>query len=67
MIDNVDINKIQKELILQAYSMLKKGGELIYSTCSFSYEEDEEAIPFAVRVVVYDNFHVSNNCIGSKY
>ena len=30
-------------------------------------EEDEKAIPFAVRVVVYDNFHVSNNCIGSKY
>ena len=22
---------------------------------------------FPVRVVVYDNFHVSNNCIGSKY
>ena len=21
----------------------------------------------ANRVVVYDNFHVSNNCIGSKY
>ena len=27
----------------------------------------KKAIPFAVRVVVYDNFHVSNNCIGSKY
>ena len=30
-------------------------------------EEDEKAIPFAVRVGVYDNLHVSNNCIGSKY
>lgn len=35
---------IQKELITYAYSMLKPGGKLIYSTCSFSYEEDEEVI-----------------------
>lgn len=35
---------IQKELIEIAYKMLKKGGKLIYSTCSFSYEEDEEII-----------------------
>ena len=33
---------IQKELIDYAYKMLKPGGKLIYSTCSFSYEEDEE-------------------------
>ena len=42
-------SKIQKELILQAYSMLKKGGELIYSTCSFSYEEDEEVISYLLE------------------
>lgn len=35
---------IQKELIEIAYKMLKKGGKLIYSTCSFSYEEDEEIV-----------------------
>ena len=34
--------EIQKELISYAYKMLKQGGKLIYSTCSFSYEEDEE-------------------------
>ena len=34
--------EIQKELISYAYKMLKPGGRLIYSTCSFSYEEDEE-------------------------
>lgn len=34
--------EIQKELISYAYKMLKPGGKLIYSTCSFSYEEDEE-------------------------
>ena len=36
--------EIQKELITYAYSMLKPGGKLIYSTCSFSYEEDEEVV-----------------------
>lgn len=35
---------IQKELILMCYSMLKEGGTLVYSTCSYSYEEDEEVI-----------------------
>lgn len=34
----------QKELLEQAYSMLKKGGRMLYSTCSFSYEEDEGAL-----------------------
>lgn len=52
MKDDWSINKvykfasIQKELILYAYSMLKEGGKLIYSTCSFSYEEDEEVIQY---------------------
>ena len=35
---------IQKDLILMAYSMLKPGGTLMYSTCSYSFEEDEEVI-----------------------
>ena len=37
---------IQKELILMCYSMLKEGGKLIYSTCSYSFEENEEVIEF---------------------
>ena len=37
---------LQKELILMAYDMLKEGGEIIYSTCSYSYEEDEEVIEY---------------------
>ena len=38
--------EIQKELITYAYKMLKPGGKLIYSTCSFSYEEDEEVCEY---------------------
>lgn len=38
--------EIQKELILLAYKMLKPGGEMIYSTCSYSKEEDEEVVSY---------------------
>lgn len=33
--------KLQRSLLNDAYSMLKKGGKIIYSTCTFSKEEDE--------------------------
>ena len=38
--------EIQKQLILIAYSMLKEGGEMVYSTCSYSKEEDEDVIHY---------------------
>lgn len=40
---------IQKELILMCYSMLKEGGTLAYSTCSYSFEEDEEVIEHLLK------------------
>ena len=41
--------EIQKELILMAYAMLKEGGLMVYSTCSFSIEEDEEVIQYLLE------------------
>ena len=38
--------EIQKKLITSAYNMLKPGGTIAYSTCSFSYEEDEEVVSY---------------------
>ena len=38
--------KIQKKLLSDAYHMLKPGGELIYSTCTYAKEEDEDVIDF---------------------
>ena len=38
--------EIQKELITIAYQMLKPGGLLSYSTCSYSKEEDEDVIKY---------------------
>lgn len=35
---------IQREILSQAVRMLKPGGELVYSTCTFSEEEDEGAV-----------------------
>ena len=35
---------MQKSLLEQAYVMLKKGGRMVYSTCSFCVEEDEEVL-----------------------
>ena len=61
--------EIQKELILMSYQMLKPGGTMVYSTCSFSFEEDEEVISYlldnsdAILETIPDNdlFYKSKN------
>lgn len=40
---------IQKRLIEDAYDMLKPGGMLLYSTCSFSIQENEEVIAYFLQ------------------
>ena len=39
---------IQKRIIASAISMCKPGGSILYSTCTFSPEEDEEIIEYAL-------------------
>lgn len=39
---------IQKNLLKGAYDMLKQGGMAIYSTCTYSYEENEAMVHYAV-------------------
>lgn len=41
--------ELQKRLIFSAVMCLKPGGELIYSTCTFSPEENEGVIDFALK------------------
>lgn len=41
--------KVQQKLILAASQLLRVGGILVYSTCSFAPEENEEIIDFALR------------------
>ncbi|HCW92089.1 MAG TPA: hypothetical protein DHM44_00230 [Flexistipes sinusarabici] len=38
------MQKLQTELIFSAYEALKPGGVLVYSTCTFSVEENEDVI-----------------------
>lgn len=50
---------IQKELILAAYNMLKPGGILSYSTCSYSKEENEDVINFLLNNTDAELIHLS--------
>ncbi len=38
--------RIQRRLILRGYDLLKPGGILVYSTCTFAPEEDEAVVSF---------------------
>ncbi len=40
---------IQRTLVDDAYNMLKRDGILIYSTCTFSKEEDEEVVDYLLN------------------
>ncbi len=42
-------NKLQKEIILFAAKMLKPGGYMLYSTCTFSPEENEGTIAYLLE------------------
>ena len=62
MLEDFSLEKIkallttQEKLLEKAYALLKPGGELIYSTCSFSYEENEgQIIPFLNR---HEDMHI---------
>ena len=68
----LSLSNLQKELILKAYSMLQDGGTLVYSTCSFSYEEDEEVIEYLlsstdaelINIPIFEGFYQSKSNIG---
>ncbi len=67
MEDDWSYNKVlkfaetQKQLISIAYSMLKPGGILSYSTCSFSLEEDEEVIQYLLDNSDAEIIPITNN------
>ena len=42
-------NNLQKEIILYAADMLKAGGDMVYSTCTFSPLEDEQLISYLLE------------------
>lgn len=56
-----NISRLQKSILASAFTMLRKGGKLIYSTCTFSVEENEEVVNWLLenfedaRVINIDN------------
>lgn len=40
---------VQKQILSQAYRMLKPGGGLVYSTCTFSVTEDEKVVQWLLK------------------
>ncbi len=45
-------SQIQKDILIEAYNMLKPGGSLVYSTCTFSVEEDEKMIQWFINTYI---------------
>lgn len=43
------LSRMQKKLIAYALKVLKKGGTLVYSTCTYAPEENESVIQFALN------------------
>ncbi len=57
---HVDFCAIRQQRILNdAIAALKPGGFLIYSTCSFSYEENEENVDFLLNKGFLDSVQIS--------
>lgn len=43
------LSSLQKELIMQAYSLLRKDGIMVYSTCTFEKEENEDVVNYLLE------------------
>lgn len=51
-----EYSRLQREILCQAYKMLRPGGMLLYSTCTFSPREDEEVIGWMLGE--YPDMHI---------
>lgn len=73
--DSEYFSPMQKRLIQACINMLKDGGKLVYSTCTFDVREDEEIIQYALDnnsnikllpIEKYDGFKDANDDYGVK-
>jgi len=58
------VTNIQKKLILRAFENLKKGGTLVYSTCTMEPQEDEGIVSFLLEK--FDNAKVQEIKLNIK-
>ncbi|MEM4335680.1 MAG: RsmB/NOP family class I SAM-dependent RNA methyltransferase [Candidatus Anstonellales archaeon] len=47
--DSLKISGLQKQILLSSFDSLKPGGVLVYSTCTYTKEENEEVIRFLLE------------------
>lgn len=75
-VENVDICwKRQRRILADIWSALKPGGILIYSTCTFNREEDEDNVLWIAKelgaevlsVPVEDDWGITGNLIGNDF
>ena len=43
-------SKLQKKLFEKAVTLLKKGGILVFSTCTISFDENEGLVKWALEI-----------------
>ena len=55
---------IQKDIIKKALELLKPGGKMVYSTCTFSKLEDEDIIEYALSICPELKVLPINKCNG---
>lgn len=57
-------SKLQRGIVSEAVKMLKPGGRLVYSTCTFSPEEDEQTVEYmlshndGMRLISFDKYEL---------
>ncbi len=47
------LSRLQKQLVLHGLSLLKEGGILVYSTCTFAPEENEAVVDYVLKKTEY--------------
>ena len=65
-LQNVELcAKRQREILCCAAEMLKPGGVLVYSTCTFAPEENEQCIAWFLEK--YPEFSLDHSIVGEQY
>lgn len=71
--DAIRMSNLQKKLIVSAFSSLKKGGEMVYSTCTLGKEENSDVVNFLkdkfpeeVEIISLENLFPDANKVSTK-
>ena len=64
--DIVDLKNYQIQFFKPAYELLRKGGILVYSTCTVTLEENEEVIEEAIERHGFELVEAKYGSLGSK-